>query len=259
MSASPETQVETGPVVTRQGAARPALDLEHGLPGCPFLRSADGAWSSAYPAKDLRCWAVHPTALPTVQKQRQLCVSARHTTCATFVAAGADSPVARDPDGIDLWPDAAPAPVALESVRGRAGSGFRAPRLGGQLVLAGVLLVALVVVLVANVNPLGGAGASTPPAASPSAASAVVGGSPAVTLAPTPTAIITPSPAAPTPTVAPTRTPRPTASPRTYKVKPGDTIAGIAAKLHSTVKAIVTANNIVDPRTIRPGQILIVP
>lgn len=42
-------------------------------------------------------------------------------------------------------------------------------------------------------------------------------------------------------------------------MRAGDTLAMIAGKYHTTVKALVTANNITDPRTIHPGQVLIIP
>ncbi len=61
------------------------------------------------------------------------------------------------------------------------------------------------------------------------------------------------------PAPEPSTTPAPAASPRTYKVKSGDTIASIAGRFKTTVKAIVAANAITDARTIHPGQILVIP
>lgn len=262
MSAIAGDPPESRPKAARGGSAKTRSDLERGLPGCPFLRSRDGGWSSAYPSRDLRCWAVRPVAQPTVGKQRQLCVTASHATCATFEAAVAsDAPLSRDADGTNLWPDASPVPVALESVRARSGGGFGAPRTGGQALLVGLMVVALAVLLVAHANPLAGPGPSASPPASAGVASAAAGASAAATTAPSATIALTPSPpvASPTATATPAPTPKPTASPRTYTVRAGDTISGIAAKYHSTVKAIVDANNIADPRTIRPGQVLIIP
>ena len=121
------------------------------------------------------------------------------------------------------------------------------------------MVVALVVLVIARANPLAGPATSPSPAATGDVASAVAGASAAASSTPAPTVAATPSPAAATPTPTPTRTTSPTASPRTYTVRSGDTIAGIAAKFHTTVKAIVAANNIVDPRTIHPGQVLVIP
>ena len=43
------------------------------------------------------------------------------------------------------------------------------------------------------------------------------------------------------------------------EVKSGDTLGSIALKFNTTVKAIVAANAIADRRTIRTGQILVIP
>ena len=59
----------------------------------------------------------------------------------------------------------------------------------------------------------------------------------------------------PTATAKPTATPRP----RTYKVKPGDTLTGIAAKFGTTVKKLSALNNITNPSLIRVGQVLQLP
>jgi hypothetical protein len=251
---APTTAVSPGPAGQR-------LDLRDGLSVCPFLRSEDGAWSSGFASRELRCWAVRPPSQPAAHKQRELCVEAAHTSCQTYVAAMATDGIVDDDDatGASLWPSASPVPVALESVRSRGTIGGASPRTGGQALLVGLMVVALVVLVVARTTPLGGAAASAPPAGSPApGASAAVGGS-ALPPSLMPTLPVTPSPAPPTASPTPTRTPKPTAAPRTYKVKAGDTIAGIAAKYHTTVKAIVIANNIVDPRTIHPGQVLIIP
>jgi LysM repeat protein len=44
-----------------------------------------------------------------------------------------------------------------------------------------------------------------------------------------------------------------------YKVRPGDTLAAIAAKHDTTVNAIMRLNKISDPNVIRPGQQLEMP
>jgi hypothetical protein len=253
------------PPKARRAAMQPgspggSLDLERGMPVCRFLRSRDGAWSSVHASRDLRCWAVAPQGQPAVQKQRQLCTAAAHGSCAAYVAAMA-AEAGPDPDleGPALWPDVAPAPVAIDSVHTHAGGGVGWPRPGGQALLVGLMAFALLVLVFSRANPLAGPAASRSPAASAGLASAIAGASAAASGPPAPTVAITPSPPSPTPTPAPARTTSPTASQRTYTVRSGDTIAGIAARYHSTVKAIVAANNIVDPRTIHPGQVLVIP
>ena len=261
MSAAAIDPRSTQQASARGSASRSPVDLEHGLPVCPFLRSHDARWSSAVPSRDLRCWAVNPAVEPSVSKQRQLCVTAGHASCATYAAAVLADPAPEpDPDGPNLWPDAPSVPVALEGVHARPARGLGLSRLGGQTVLVGVMLVALLVLVVARANPLAGPGPGASPAASAGIASADASPSAAPTGVPSPTAIVTPPPtAAPSPSAAPTRTPAPAASPLTYTVRSGDTVSGIAAKFHTTVKAIVAANNIADPRTIHPGQVLVIP
>ena len=61
-----------------------------------------------------------------------------------------------------------------------------------------------------------------------------------------------------TATPAPVATPaQPTTS--SYTVVPGDTLTAIAARLHTTVAALVSANGLKNPSLIRIGQVLTVP
>jgi LysM repeat protein len=261
MSAIPEEPPEP----KASAAPRPdtaSIDRERGLVVCPFLRSRDGSWSSAFASRDLRCWAVDPTAQPSPQKQRQLCLVAAHASCATFGAADSvDRRLGRaDADDAALWPAASSVPIALESIHTRPGVNVASPRAGGQALLVGLMVVAFLVLVIARTNPLAGRSASPSPDASVAAnASAVVGIPTVATASPVPSVAVSASPAAPSPTIAPSPTPAPTATQRTYKVRSGDTIASIAAKFHTTVTAIVTANKIVDPRSIHPGQVLVIP
>jgi LysM repeat protein len=59
------------------------------------------------------------------------------------------------------------------------------------------------------------------------------------------------------PTGSPAPTPRPTY--RTYTVKPGDTLSGIATKFHTTVSALASLNHIADPSKLHVGQVLKIP
>ena len=45
----------------------------------------------------------------------------------------------------------------------------------------------------------------------------------------------------------------------THEVKPGETLGGIARKYHVRTQDLLVANNIADPRKIRPGQNLVIP
>lgn len=225
---------------------------------CPFLRSRDGSWSSAYASRELRCWAVSPAALPAIAKQRQVCQVAAHAACATYEAAMAQDPLLRErSDELGLWPEAGLVPVTFESTHARPTMSVASPRAGGQALLVGLMVVAFLVLVIARTNPLTGGEASPSPVASAQASSVVASAEPSASVPPS----IEPSPTAPTPTATPEPTPTeaPSASPRTYKVRSGDTIASIAAKFNTTVKAIVTANNIKDPRTIHAGQVLVIP
>jgi LysM repeat protein len=133
-------------------------------------------------------------------------------------------------------------------------------RAGGQALLVGLMVLAFLVLIVARTTapPVSG---SPVPGASASAAVVV----PVPSYTPTPSA--TPTPAlSPSPPGSPSATPLPALSPtpvpssaRRYTVKPGDTLGGIAARFNTTAKAIQAANNIPNPRLIRPGQVLVIP
>ncbi len=63
--------------------------------------------------------------------------------------------------------------------------------------------------------------------------------------------------ATPGPAPAPAQAPVPTTS--TYTVRSGDTLTGIAARLHTTVAVLASANSLRNPSFIRVGQVLAVP
>ena len=86
------------------------------------------------------------------------------------------------------------------------------------------------------------------------------GGSPAPVVVQPPAADQPASPTQPTqPQPQPSSPPVTVQSPTTYTVQPGDTLSVIARKFVVTVAAIVAANNISDPRLIKPGQVLTIP
>lgn len=72
---------------------------------------------------------------------------------------------------------------------------------------------------------------------------------------PTPVATPTPAPVTPLPTWTFTPTPEPTV----YLVVPGDTLSRIAIQYGVSVEALQEENNILNPRTLQPGQQLVIP
>jgi len=129
-------------------------------------------------------------------------------------------------------------------------------------VAVGLLGILAVIVLAGGIYVLGsGPGATTPilGLASPTAtASPALPATPG-TFAPTPAT--TPA-ATPPPSVAPTGTPAPSATPaiaRTYKVKQGDTLRGIAQRFGVTKAAILAVNDLGSPPVLTPGQTINIP
>jgi len=76
--------------------------------------------------------------------------------------------------------------------------------------------------------------------------------------------LVIPVTATPPPDITATATtprtsPTPTAAPQLYLVQKGDILLTIAEEYDTTVEAIMIANDIIDPRTLRVGQELIIP
>ncbi|MGC8946236.1 MAG: LysM peptidoglycan-binding domain-containing protein [Anaerolineae bacterium] len=83
------------------------------------------------------------------------------------------------------------------------------------------------------------------------------GPSPERTATPTPSATMTPSPTATAvPTIPP---PSPTPGPLLHTVRPGETLASIAAAYGVSLAELIAANHIQDPNFIQAGQVLVIP
>lgn len=239
---------------------------------CPFLATESGAWRAAFPIGEHRCTAVVPSVRIAPAKQRRLCLTADHVSCATYLAAlelrGASGSPTTDTRTAGAGRRRAipvTTPVLLERMRPALPIPSTMQRGAGQLVLVGLLAVAFIAVFFSR---LGGAGPAASP--SPAASIAVVAtASPSASPRPTPSPLPSAS-RSPSPSVAPSpsRTPRPSATPSpsasvpppggTYTVKPGDTLYGIAAQFGTTVKAIKDLNGLTS-NTIHVGQVLKIP
>lgn len=144
-------------------------------------------------------------------------------------------------------------PVVVD--RGRASFGL--PSIGdrrqaGQIGLVILMIAALGAILLAR--------SGTPPASgiadggSPSPLGSLIASPPT---SPRPSPPVSPAPSASAPRTTPK--PSPTARPKTYVVKSGDTLSGIASRNHTTVKAIIHLNGLKAPYVIHPGQVLKLP
>lgn len=230
---------------------------------CPFLLSADGGWRSVSPVREHRCTAVSPAAPLAAEKQRRLCLTPEHMTCATYLAAGAARAAGHRTTDLRR-PLARTTPVVLDQGRLPIQLPSIATRPGvGQGALIGVLGIAFAAVLLARLATGGGdspgvvipVGSGSPsPAATEGAVATSSPGTAEASPAATPKA---------SPTLVPTEakpTPKPAGAPATtYKVKKGDTLSGIAAKYGTTVKALMKLNKITDPSKLHVGQVLKLP
>jgi hypothetical protein len=234
--------------------ARPSPQRPHDI--CPFLL-AENAWRSATPAKEHRCLAVGSDMPLSIEKQKRLCLTASHRTCpayATALGLGKADGLRSDPDTLPRRPYPRMAPVVLDHGR----MGFAVPaaardRPAGQLALGALMIVAFAAIALARLSGVGEGG--------------LVGGAgsplPQATLAaalprPTPTPIPTPVPSvAASPVLAPA--PSPIQPARTYKVKRGDTLSGIAARFGTTVRVLIDLNDIKNPARLAIGARLKLP
>jgi LysM repeat protein len=233
----------------REPPVPPVLDAsEAALAACPHLVSADGPWHAVEPSRAHRC-ALLAEGRPTLDRQRQHCLSQGHVTCPTWLEAhGASGPPPR-PGGFVVT-----APVILEGPGVGLPADGTARRLAAPVtvVVVGAALGALVLSRGPLAPGTSGAGDEAP---SPTPAATVA----AATAAP---ATAAPSPApTPAPTRAPTArtTPTPATRPASYRVQPGDNLSAIAARFGTTVRELAALNDISNPSLIRVGQVLRLP
>jgi LysM repeat protein len=230
---------------------------------CPYLAAVDGGWRSATVAREHRCGAVAPPAVLAAEKQRRLCLTADYPTCATFEAARAARPIAHDRARALPRPLARTTPVVLDHGRFAISMpAFGADRATGQVLLIGLLALAFAAIVLARVAGGGAGGGATDASPSPSPLASTDPSAVPPTIRPTATAGPSASAGASTGVggSASPASPAPSAqSTRTYKVKAGDTLVGIAARFGTTPKAIADLNGITDPSSLKVGQTLKIP
>ena len=227
---------------------------------CPYLVAVDGAWRSTTVAREHRCGAVSPAAILAAEKQRRLCLTADHTTCATFEAARTTRPGGVERTPTLPRPVARTTPVVLDHGRIMiAMPSLRSERLSGQAILVILLGLAFAAILAARLTA-GGAPALVDGASSPTpAVSLGASAHPATSVPTNPAAPSTGSSSGPVASGA-TGSAQPSAvGTRTYKIKSGDTLVGIAAKFGTTPKAIAKLNGLSNPSALKVGQILKIP
>ena len=263
-------------MLPRMTAAETPAQLAEPSPrpsGCPFLLSEEGGWRLEAPSRDHRCAAFSPAAPLAPEKQARLCLTDTHVTCATYLASIAAREArlgAPPPERATRWGLARTTTVIEDP------GGIRSRMLTAALdrrrwpAIPAILLVGALSVLAVTglrgVLPITGV-AGTPNTSAgvvavvPTVAPIVTQAPPALTLPPTGSVEPTTSAPSPAPTVAPppTATPKPKPSYRSYVVRPGDTLSGIASRYNTTVTAIARLNNITDPSKLRVGQVLLIP
>jgi LysM repeat protein len=273
----PAAEPEAGAVTGRPESPSAAALATRRL--CPYLAVDGGAWRSATPDREHRCGALTPMPLLTLDKQRRLCLTDRHLSCATYLAAkgeGSDAGAGSrrlvavgpgreaSPEGVTRWAIVRTAPVILDHTRVPVVGSLPRGRLAGQLGL-GILLVAAFAALA-----IGRLSGQAGPALGGGTPSQLPGSSAAAAGRPSPSAEVESSPPSePTATPTPTRTAGATAgaSPSTaaspavttrYRVKNGDTLYSIAIRFKTTVKVIQQLNHLTST-TLHIGQFLNVP
>jgi hypothetical protein len=224
---------------------------------CPYLTSSGGSWRAASPSRDHRCGAMDPPTPQPTDKQRMHCLSADHVECPTFRAAraartatlaGGSNPALVEAADRRRRPLARTAPILLERPRlVDQAVRLQLDRAPGQLALIGLMVLAFAVVALTRLSA--GSGAAVSPSREPSFAALTGSPSPG----PTPTLTSTPTFASSSPSAIGSPSIR-----TTYKVKKGDTLAGIASQFGTTAAKIKTLNGL-KSSTLKIGQVLKIP
>jgi LysM repeat protein len=220
------------------------------------------------PSQEHRCEAVAPPAALSAEKQQRLCLTAGHSTCATYLAAREAREARLGSQGSQAgWGWVRTTPVVDGSVGvGATLAAFVTERRGWQVVPAVALVAALGALGLSNI----GAGSGNPSPSGTFPLVAASGSGDVASLAPsatsTPGSLASPA-ATPTlgPTVPPTSaptpgpgvTPAPTAR-TTYTVRTGDTLYGIAAQFGVSVTALKNFNGLTTS-VIHAGLVLKIP
>lgn len=258
------TAVDPGtpaPAAPASGDTPPVLPLT-GI--CPYLVTVDGAWRSTTVAREHRCGAVSPPAILAAEKQRRLCLTANYAACATFEAARATRPGGVERAPTLPRPVARTTPVVLDHGRiAVAMPSLRSERVSGQAILVILLALAFAAIIAARLTA-GGAPALVDGVSSPTPLASVgAGASPSrhpASSAPSGSAVpSTGSSASPGASGANGSAQPSAVGTRTYKIKAGDTLVGIAAKFNTTPKAIAKLNGLTNPSALKVGQILQIP
>jgi len=239
------------------------LDSVHHL--CPYLALADDGRSvvDGYDP-DHACHAVRPPLAVDRLRQAQLCLTEAHPRCERFLAAQETLAAV---SGRRPAPDLAfrRSRLVLHAEGGWRTRTRRPPRSTprrGRGAVTGLLAALALTGVIAAAAISGGLtldwltipGSSTPESTAPASQS------PGATSSATPTAEPSLAPtASPLPSGSTLASPTPAASQLTYQVVAGDTLSSIAARFGTTVAAIMVANDITDPDSLTPGQILIIP
>jgi LysM repeat protein len=262
-AAPPEARVAPPP-----GSARPDIaNAAHGA--CPYLLAAGGAWRSTLPSIEHRCTAVAPAARLSAEKQRRLCLTTSHPTCATYIAAleaRRERGTPAEGQSPIRWAVARTTPVVdVGAGLGATVVAVLLERRGWQAIPAIVLVLAVAAIGVSGFGrdrSLTG----TVPSASPSGApSSSVTPNPSVSPTPGPSGSPEPSPtlpstgsAAPTLVASPAPASPPPSARTSYTVKSGDTLYGIAQSFGTSVTAIKQLNGL-SSNVIHAGQVLLIP
>ncbi|MEP7199110.1 MAG: LysM domain-containing protein [Chloroflexota bacterium] len=206
---------------------------------CPLLGTrADGSTHFGYATRENQCNAHNRVSPLTLEEQEALCLTPNYQTCRFYLAHLSRQSATHKAEE-SLTRVSTPVPP----YRPRAITVLAIAAFLFVLCCAGLLLSGVPQAVATSFVPTGTPTLTRTPTRAPTG---------------TPTAIATPTtPSTPTATATPTI--RPTATPIVYTVQPGDTLGAIATKFGVTTEAIMNANGITDPHTIRAGSRLIIP